>query len=433
MSAAAASPVCPQPLRPDGPVEIVPGVHWIGAFDPGLRSFDTLMKTANGTSYNAYAVRGSDGVAVIDTVDAAYADTFFVRLEAVAGYDEITRIVLNHLEPDHSGALPELLRRAPQAEVHVSPRGLQILRTILRDEFGLYRITPVTTGATASLGGRTLRFFTTPNVHWPDTQCTYLEEDGLLFTCDLFGSHYCDERLFDDRVGDFRFALEHYFDRLMRPFRSFVVGALDLLEPLDIAVIAPSHGPILRTDPRAYLRQYRKLAGPRFSFGGGTDKTLAILYISAHGSTARLAQAIRDGAAEEPGVRVSLFDLEGGDLHPFIDLVEEVDGIALGTPTINGDAVRAIWELLAMLVDIETKGKLGAAFGSYGWSGEAVRQVEARLQGLKMRLPEQGLRVKLEPSDAEIEEARAFGRRLAAHLTGRAVPREIDLAELAPR
>ncbi|AZB65940.1 FprA family A-type flavoprotein [Cereibacter sphaeroides] len=431
MTAAAARPASVPPLPAEGPVEIVPGVHWIGAFDPGLRSFDTLMKTANGTSYNAYTVRGAAGVAVIDTVHADHADTFFARLEAVARYDEITQIVLNHLEPDHSGALPELLRRAPQAEIRLSPRGLPILRALLRDAFETARILPVTTGAETDLGGRRLRFLTTPNVHWPDTQCTYLVEDGILFTCDLLGSHYCDERLFDDLVGDFRFAMDHYFDRLMRPFRSFVTQALDLIEPLELSVIAPSHGPVLRTDPRAYLRQYRRLAGPRSA--PGPDRTLAILYISAHGATARLAQAIRDGAAGEPGVRVSLFDLEGGELHPFLDLIEEVDGIALGTPTINGDAVRAIWELLAMLVDIETRGKLGAAFGSYGWSGEAVRQVEARLQGLKMRLPEPGLKVKLEPTDEDLQEARAFGRRLAAHLTGRAPPREVDLADLASR
>lgn len=431
MTPAAASPALPVALPSEGPVEIAPGVSWIGAFDMGLRSFDTLMKTANGTSYNAYAVRGSQGVAVIDTVDRAFSDDFFARLEAVARYDEISVLVLNHLEPDHSGALPELLRRAPQAHVHVSPRGLQILRALLKDEFDRYQITPVTTGDSVSLGDRTLRFFTTPFVHWPDTQCTWLEEDRLLFTCDLFGSHYCDRRLFDDLVGDFRFAFEHYFDRIMRPLRSSVDAALDLIEPLDIALIAPSHGPILRTSPRDYLHHYRHLCSPRPRFG--TDKTLAILYVSAHGATERLARAIRDGAADEPGVRVSLFDLEGGEIHPFVDLIEDVDGIVLGTPTINGDAVRSIWELLAKLVDIETKGKIGAAFGSYGWSGEAVRQVESRLQGLKMRLPEPGLRVKLHPTEADLAEARAFGRRLAAHLAGRALPREVDLADLAAR
>nr|CAB37851.1 flavodoxin [Rhodobacter capsulatus] len=160
---------------------------------------------------------------------------------------------------------------------------------------------------------------------------------------------------------------------------------------------------------------------------------MLIFYVSAYAATAHVAQAIHDGAAESPDVRVSLFDLEGGEITPFLDLIEEADGIALGTPTINGDAVRTIWEMLAALVDIETRGKLGAAFGSYGWSGEAVRLVETRLQGLKMRLPEPGLRVKLHPSAAELEEGRAFGRRLADHLTGRAAPREVDFAEIAAR
>ncbi|SIS82060.1 FprA family A-type flavoprotein [Phaeovulum vinaykumarii] len=420
-------------FAPAGPVEIAPGVQWIGALDPVLRSFDALMKTAGGTSYNAYAVRGAAGVAIIDTVDADYADEFFARLEACARYDEIKVIVLNHLEPDHSGALPELLRRAPGARVQCSPRGLQTLRALLGADFAKYDIAPVTTGHSADLGDRVLDFYNTPNVHWPDTQCTWLGDARLLFTCDLFGSHYCDGRLFDDLVGDFRFSFEHYYDRLMRPFRSSVVAALDLLEPLDPAMIAPSHGPVLRTEPARYLRQYRRLSEPRHSFGTGTDKTLAILYVSAHGATARMAQAVLDGAAEEPGVRVSLFDLEGGELSPFVDLIEHADGIVIGTPTINNDAARAVWELLAKLVDIETRGKLGAVFGSFGWSGEAVRNVEARLQGLQMRLPEPGLKVKLHPSEAQLEDARDFGRRLAAHLTGRAAPREIGLTELAAR
>ncbi|TCO71613.1 FprA family A-type flavoprotein [Rhodovulum euryhalinum] len=426
-------PASPLSLRPDGPVEIVPGIHWIGALDPGLRSFDVIMKTANGTTYNAYAVRGTDGVAVIDTVDRACAAEFLARLEAVARYDEITVLVLNHLEPDHTGAVHELLRRAPQAHVLVSPRGMQILRALLGDEADRYRISAVKTGDSIPLGGRSLRFFTTPNVHWPDTQCTWVEEDGILFTCDLFGSHYCDGRLFDDLVGDFRFCFEYYYDRLMRPFRSFVAAALDLIEPLDIAVIAPSHGPILRTRPRDYLRQYRRLTSPRFADAAGTDRSLLIFYVSAHGATGQMARAIEAGAAEEPGVRVSLFDLEGGEIAPFIDLIEGADGIVLGTPTINGDAVRTIWDLLVTLGDVETRGKLGAAFGSYGWSGEAVRLVEARLQALKMRLPEPGLRVKFHPNEADLDEARAFGVRLAQHLTGRAQPREIDFADLAAR
>lgn len=429
-SAPQANPAEPDPL---GPIPVDDRVHWIGALDPDLRSFDVILKTANGTTYNAYAVRGSEGVAIIDTVKQEFVDVFLSRLEAVAGYDEIVALVLNHLEPDHTGAVPELLRRAPNARVYVSPRGLQVLRALLKDDFELYDIQAVKTGHSVSLGDRTLQFFTTPYVHWPDTQCTYLEEQNLLFTCDLLGCHYCDERLFNDRVGDFRFSFEYYFHHIMRPFRRYVTEALNLIEPLEIDMIAPGHGPILRSHPHEYIRHYRGLIRSRLASETGDQKTLLIFYVSAYGATAQLAHAIYEGAAEADDIRVSLFDMQGGEAEPFVDLIEEADGLVFGTPTINGDAVRTIWDLLSGLVDIETKGKLGAAFGSYGWSGEAVQMVEARLQGLKMRVPEAGLRIKLHPTEDEIEECRAFGRRLAAQLAGRQVPREIDFSELQAR
>ena len=192
-------------------VEIAPGVHWVGALDPHLRSFDIILKTANGTTYNSYVVRGENGVAIIDTVKENFADDFFRRLESVASYDEITTIVLNHLEPDHSGALPELLKRAPQARVYLSSRAQMMLKALLKPSGEKPpEYTPVTTDDTVDLGGRTLRFLHTPYLHWPDTQCTYIEEDGILFTGDIFGCHFCDNRLFNDTVGDFRFSFEYY-------------------------------------------------------------------------------------------------------------------------------------------------------------------------------------------------------------------------------
>ncbi|MGC9419551.1 MAG: FprA family A-type flavoprotein [Rhodovulum sp.] len=421
-------PIAPQ--APHGPVEIAERVTWIGALDPDLRSFDIILKTANGTTYNSYLVRGSAGVAVIDTVKQEFTGAFLARLEQVARYDEITTLVLNHLEPDHTGAVPEFLARVPHVEICVSPRGVQVLRALLKDRFDDYKVRVVRTGDTVSLGDRTLRFLTTPYVHWPDTQCTYLEEQNLLFTCDLLGCHYCDGRLFNDRVGDFRFSFDYYFDHIMRPFKAYVAEALDLIEPLDIDMIAPGHGPVLRAHPRDYITQYRRLITKRLASETGDQKTLLIFYVSAYGATAQMAGAIYEGAAESDDVRVSLFDIEGGDVTPFIDLIEEADGLAFGTPTINGDAVRVVWDMLSSLVDIETKGKLGAAFGSYGWTGEAVAMVEARMQGLKMRVPEQGLRIKMHPTPAELDECRDFGRRLAAHLAGRPMEREIDLSAL---
>lgn len=415
----------------EGAVEIAPGVHWVGALDPHLRSFDIILKTANGTSYNAYVVRGENGVAVIDTVKESFSDDFFRRFESIARYDEVTTIVLNHLEPDHSGALPELLRRAPQAKVYLSARAQMMLKALLKPSFDRApAYIPVTTGDIVDLGGRSLRFLHTPYLHWPDTQCTYLVEDGLLFTGDVFGCHFCDARLFNDRVGDFRFSFEYYYAHIMRPFRAHVLDAIALIEPLDLRLIAPAHGPILRHLPREYVSRYRELATPRLVNEARSEKTLVVFYLSAYGNTRRMAEALATGAQTIAGVRVSLYDLEGAEPGLFTDLVEEADGIAVGSPTINADAVKPIWDLLSSLTTVSIKGKLGVAFGSYGWSGEAVRLIEDRLRGLKLRVPIEGLRIKLVPDVTELEQCRLLGENLARHLTGQFELRELDMATL---
>lgn len=416
----------------DRAVELAPGVHWVGALDPHLRNFDIILKTANGTSYNSYVVRGETGVAVIDTVKEEFADTFFARLESVARYDEITVIVLNHLEPDHSGALPELLKRAPQARVYLSSRAQMMLKALLKPSGEKPpEYIPVTTDDEVDLGGRTLRFLHTPYLHWPDTQCTYLVEEGFLFSGDVFGCHFCDARLFNDRVGDFRFSFEYYYAHIMRPFREYVLDAVALIEPLAIRLIAPAHGPILRHQPRDYLHRYRELATPRLFNEARSEKTLVVFYISAYGNTRRMAEALAAGAETIGGVRVSLYDLEGGESGIFTDLIEEADGLAFGSPTINADAVKPIWDVLSSLTTVNVKGKLGAAFGSYGWSGEAVRLIEDRLRGLKLRVPLEGLRIKLVPDAGELEQCRNLGEQLARHLTGQVEHRDLDMAALA--
>ncbi|BBL72034.1 FprA family A-type flavoprotein [Methylogaea oryzae] len=400
-----------------GAVPLSERVHWVGALDPGLRTFDIILKTANGTTYNAYTVRGSAGVAVIDTVKDGFAADFFRRLETVCDYGEIKAVVLNHLEPDHSGALPELLRRAPQARLYVSFQAQLVLKGLIKRD-GL-EYTAVTTGDSVSLGDRSLQFLHTPFLHWPDTQCSYLPEEGTLFSGDLFGCHYCDARLFNDRVGDFRFSFEYYYAHIMRPFKAHVLKALRLIEPLPLSVIAPAHGPILRDQPERYAQRYRELSTPRLQNEMGADeRSLLIFYISSYGNTARMAEAVYEGAQEVAGVRVSLHDLEACDTASMVDLIEEADGLALGSPTINGDAVKPVWDLLSSLAVIDLKGKTGAAFGSYGWSGEAVRLIEERLRGLKLQVPVAGLRLKLIPTDGELEQCRAYGRQLARALAG---------------
>ena len=404
-------------------------VHWIGALDPNLRTFDIILKTANGTSYNAYIIRGSEGVAIIDTVKEGFADDFFARLESVANYAEIKVIVLNHLEPDHTGALPELMRRAPQAQLFISQKAQSMLKGLLKQ--AELSFTPVVTGDSVSLGDRTLQFLHTPYLHWPDTQCTYAPEEAMLFSGDVFGCHFCDNRLYNDQVGDFRFSFEYYYAHIMRPFKEYVVRALELIEPLPLTLIAPTHGPILRDRPQRYVQRYRQLSSPALhSEISAQQKTLLIFYISSYGNTKKMAEAIYQGAMQVADVRVSLYDLEGSEVGPFVDLIEEADGLVFGTPTINGDAVKPIWDLLSSLTVINLKSKLGGVFGSYGWTGEGVRLVEDRLRGLKLRVPIPGLRVKLIPTDDEIIECRAFGLELAQELMGIRDAKVINFADL---
>ncbi|WKJ91406.1 FprA family A-type flavoprotein [Methylomonas montana] len=404
-------------------------VYWVGAFDPNLRTFDIILKTANGTSYNAYVIRGSEGVAVIDTVKEGFANDFFARLESVADYSEIKVIVLNHLEPDHTGALPELMKRAPQAQLFISQKAQSMLKGLLKqDELSF---TPVVTGDKVSLGDRSLEFLHTPYLHWPDTQCTYAPEEAMLFSGDVFGCHFCDKRLYNDKVGDFRFSFEYYYAHIMRPFKEYVVHALELIEPLPLKLIAPTHGPILRDHPQHYIQRYRQLSTPALHNElKPNQKTLLIFYISSYGNTRRMAEAIYQGAMQVEDVRVSLYDLEGGEVSPFVDLIEEAEGLVLGTPTINGDAVKPIWDLLSSLTVVNLKNKLGGVFGSYGWTGEGVRLVEDRLRGLKLRVPIPGLRVKLIPTDDEILECKAFGLELAQELTGIRESKVINFADL---
>jgi flavorubredoxin len=414
-------------------VEFADGVYWIGALDPTLRTFDIILSTANGTTYNAYLIRGSEGVAVIDTVKENFSDEFFARLESEVDYSEIKVIILNHLEPDHTGALPELMRRAPQAKLYISQRATSMLKALLKPSGGTFEYTTVNTGDSISLGDRSLSFLHTPFLHWPDTQCTYLEEEGILFSGDVFGCHYCDKRLFNDRVGDFRFSFDYYYAHIMRPFKKHVMDALKLIEPLILKQIAPTHGPILRERPRRYVTHYRELSTSSLTREIGSDDhhSLVIFYMSSYGNTARMAEEISEGAGNVEGVRVSIYDLEGGEIEPFVNLIEEADALLFGSPTINGDAVKPVWDLLSSLAVVNLKGKLGGAFGSYGWSGEAVPMIEDRMRGLKMRIPHEGLRVKLIPTDEELERCRSFGRQVAEVLIGKRQKRAvIDFADL---
>ncbi|MCK9372064.1 MAG: FprA family A-type flavoprotein [Sulfuricurvum sp.] len=404
-------------------VEIKNGVYFTGAFDPKIRTFDIIMKTANGSSYNSYVVRGSEGVAVMDTVKKEFSNDFFARLERVCTYDEIRYIVLHHLEPDHSGALIELMQRAPEAKLIISGRAVMMLKGIVKTDIAYELATP---GKRISLGDKTIEFIMTPFLHWPDTMSSYLQEEKLLFSGDVFGSHYYDERLFDDKVGDFMYAFQYYYDHIMRPFKQHVLNALELYKKFDIDLIAPLHGPILRTHPQSYIDRYAQWSSQaKFRKNELGMKMLSVFYISSYDNTHKMAEKMMQGADSVEGIRASMYDLASLDENNMIDLLEESDAILIGSPTINGDAAKPAWDLLSCMAYLESAGKIGATFGSYGWTGEAPEMLHERLRGLKFRVPVKPFKIKLIPTEEELEGCVAYGREIAEIAMGKMIEMEL--------
>ena len=226
------------------PVEIIPGIQWVGVLDTQLRVFDVIMQARHGTTYNSYLVRGRDKVALIDASKGMFAETFLDTLRPAIDPTQIDFMVCNHLEPDHSGALGDVLEVAPNAQVVVTKPGKNLLRAILNQD-----VKPMVVGEgdRIDLGGRTLRFISAPFLHWPDTMFTYLEEDQVLFSGDFLGAHYCDPRLFNDLIVNYDEAFQYYFQVIMRPFKEYVRQALAKIDSLPIRGRLP--------DPRPHSTQ----------------------------------------------------------------------------------------------------------------------------------------------------------------------------------
>ena len=406
------------------PPKIAGDIYYIGVFDPDIRTFDIVMRTANGSSYNAYLIKTDDGVIIVDTVKKEFQKSFFKSIETLCSYDEIRYVIIHHIEPDHSGALPELIQRAPHAKVLISPQATMMLKALTNCEE--INFETIWTNKQLTLGGKTITFLTTPYLHWPETMSSYVHEDRLLFSGDVFGSHYYDKRLFNDKVGDFSYAFAYYYDHIMRPFQSYVKSALKLYERFEIELIAPLHGPILREKPEQYIELYRQWSHKIEQHKAG-KKILSIFYLTSYKNTQEMAQAIFEGCESVEGVVANMYDLASIEAQNMIAILEESDGFLIGTPTINADAPKPVWDLLSCLMFLDKQGKCAGAFGSYGWSGEAVDHILARLKSLKLRVPPlTPLKIKLIPSEQELKSCYSYGVEFAEILNGKLV--EIDLA-----
>ena len=391
-------------------IKAMDDLWWVGVEDHDLRVFDIVMHSDWGTSYNAYAVRGAEGVALFETVKEKFFDEYLQNLKEVCSLDEVKYIVVGHTEPDHSGSLEKLLELTPNATVVGSATAITFLKEIVNKPFASRAVKE---GDTIDLGGRTLTFLSVPFLHWPDSMYTYIPEMKALFTVDSFGCHYADDRVFNDLIdGDFTEAYKYYFDCIMGPFKPFVLKALDKIKPLDIQFIGNGHGPVLRANIPHSLELYRQWATPVVV--PADERRVAIAYVSAYGYTKQLAGVIADALAEGGVKHVELYDLVECDLETARAAVQSADGFLLGSPTLVGDALPPIYEMLVGLNPIIHKGKPAGAFGSYGWSGEAVPKLTAQMQAIGLALPVEGLKVRFKPSEAQLAEARQFGLDFAA-------------------
>ncbi len=390
-------------------VSLANNVHWVGAKDPGLAVFDIVIPTEYGTTYNSYLVRGTDKTALIDCVKRPFAEELFRNISRVLPPETLDYVVINHSEPDHSGALVDLLERNPEVTVYLSRSAKMFIDNIVNRE---YSFKTVEDGEELPLGGKTLRFLNTPYLHWPDTILTYLVEDRILFPCDFLGSHYSSPEFFNDEVPDpeaTRKAFEFYYSTIMRPYKEHVLKACEKLKGLPIAMIAPSHGPILRKDPQSYISWYEDRASV---LSRVKEKKVTIAYVSAYGNTAAMAAKVAEGV-ESTGVTAKLINCVEVPTDQIIDEFETSAGLLIGTPTLNANVPDPILHMIANLVVLNVKGKPASVFGSYGWSGEAIKTVQDILASMRLKIAVEPIRVRMTPSEADLAACVDFGRKFA--------------------
>lgn len=344
----------------------------MGAVDWDRRLFDSLIPLPEGTSYNAYLVRGSEKTALLDTVDPAKVDVLMAQLDAV---DHLDYLIAHHAEQDHSGSIPTILARYPEAVLVTNPKAKELLQELL--DIPADRFRTVSDGETLSLGNKTLRFIYLPWVHWPETMGTYVEEDHVLFSCDFFGSHRAQSGMFAERNVVMHGA-KRYYAEIMMPFRSFIIKNLDKLAGMEIDMICPSHGPVYN-DPAFIMDAYREWAG------GPPHNKVTIPFVSMHGSTLKMVDRLTAALADR-GVGVERFDLTTSDLGEIAMSLVDAATIVIGTPAVlTGPHPKTI-EIAYLAGALRPKTQFVSIVGSYGWGQRIVDVLGGLIAPLKAEL-----------------------------------------------
>ncbi|WP_371365737.1 Nitric oxide reductase [Sporomusa rhizae] len=390
-------------------VRLAEGVYYVGAVDWNLRDFHGYT-TPRGVTYNSYLIV-DEKVCLIDTVKAPFAQELLDRISQIIDPAKIDYIITNHIEPDHSSALPAVMARAPQAKVLLTEHG----RTgIIKHYQQNYDFQVVKEGDVLDLGRNKLQFVPVPMLHWPDSMLSYLTGEQILFSNDAFGQHISTTKRFDDEneLSELLYEAEKYYANILMPFGKMVVKAADKVKELPIRLIAPSHGIVWRKHIPEIVAKYQD-----WGRGKAVSKVV-IAYDSMWGSTERMARQILDGVAAA-GVTGKLYKMSMAERSEVVRDMLEAGGILIGSPTLNNGMLPTMGALMTYMKGLRPSGKIGAAFGAYGWGGGSQNSIEEMLKSAGVAVEQPGLSLKWVPDVEELDKCFAFGHEFAKKVLAR--------------
>ena len=387
-------------------------VTWVGKIDWELKKFHgDELSTMEGSSYNSYLIRDKKTV-LIDTVWGPYDTEFVNRLKEEIDLKEIDYIVMNHNESDHSGTLPALMREIPNTPIYCTKKGESILRGLYHQDWNYVN---VKTGDELEIGDSKLVFVEASMLHWPDTMMTYMTGDNILFSNDVFGQHYASEMLYDDMddISKLLHEAKKYYTNIITPFSTFVTKKLAEVQGMNLKIdlVAPSHGIIWRENIGLIMDLYAKWAN------NYQEDQITLIYDTMWQSTRKMAEAIAEGIQQaSPNTTIKILNAVKNDKNDILVEVFKSKAILVGSPTINNGFSYAIAGILEMIKGLKFKNKKAASFGSYGWSGEAAKQIKEFLEESKFAIVNDGIRVNWAPDQETIEQLREYGRKFVEEI-----------------
>ena len=388
-------------------VKIAPDIYWVGAVDKDVKTFHGhTFSTKRGTTYNAYLIL-DDKTTLVDTVYGPFYEEMMSNIREVVDPKKIDYIIANHVETDHSGAIPKLKEVAKNAKIICSAKCKEGL---FRHYYGDWDYQVVKTGDTLKIGKRTLSFLEAPMIHWPDSMFTYLVEDQILMPNDAFGQHYATSQRFDDEVNQAELMEEaaKYYANILIPLGSLILKKIQDVQKMNIPIkmIAPSHGIIWRRDPGKIVNAYLHWAKNE------TRPEVVIVYETMWGATEKMAKKIADGI-KEAGITAKLFDINKSDRTDIITEMLEAKGYIIGSSTHDNDMLPSIGGFMIFFKGLKPKNRIAAVFGSYGWAGGAVKNIEDIIKETKIDLAQESIAVQYVPDENELKKCYEFGKEFA--------------------